>query len=340
MISILIWILLLSNIVFFATMLINGSPSNLISIRDRGLLYGDGVFRTLRVSNGQALHWSLHYQKLQHDCAAIGIRCPDFAQLSAELEVLLSQNSIGSARTTRDEDTPSPLVGEGWGEGDSERSTLSLTLPHQGGGDWLPESLQPKLEINNCAIKLIVTRGISTRGYAPATQTTSTHIWDVAPLPDYPAAWSTHGIKARLCQLRLSQQPRLAGIKHLNRLENVLAASEWNDTEIAEGLLMDADGNVIEGVRSNLFAVLSGTLTTPSLLGCGVAGIQRDRVISWANTNNVPLEIRTLSWEEVINAEELFIVNSLIGVWPIRELEQRHWKQFAMAHRVQLSLNV
>jgi 4-amino-4-deoxychorismate lyase len=265
-------------------MLVNGETGNLISIRDRGLLYGDGVFRTLRVSNGQAQHWPMHFQKLKHDCTELGIVCPDFSQLSAELEMLLSSQT-------------------------------------------------------DCAIKLIVTRGISTRGYAPSTQTTPTHIWDVAPLPDYPAAWATHGIKARLCQLRLSRQPRLAGIKHLNRLENVLAASEWNDTEIAEGLLTDTDGNVIEGVRSNLFAVLNGMLTTPSLLTCGVAGVQRDRVIVWANTNNVPLEIRALSWDEVINADELFIVNSLISVWPIRELEQRHWASFVMAHRLQQELS-
>ncbi len=265
-------------------MLVNGEPGNLISIRDRGLLYGDGVFRTMRVSNGQALHWPLHYQKLQHDCAALSISCPDFAQLSAELENLLS-NQL------------------------------------------------------DCAIKLIVTRGISTRGYAPSTQTTPTHIWDVAPLPDYPATWTTHGIKARLCHLRLSQQPRLAGIKHLSRLENVLAAGECSDAEIVEGLLMDADGNVIEGVRSNLFAVLDGALATPSLLGCGVAGIQRDRVIAWAKANNLPLEIRALNWDEVINADELFIVNSLIGVWPIRELEQSRWTDFVMTRQVQQGLS-
>ena len=264
-------------------MLVNGSPSNVISIRDRSLLYGDGVFRTMRAVNGQALHWQLHYQKLQHDCSALNIACPDFAQLSAELQNLLNDHPNG-------------------------------------------------------AIKIIVTRGINQRGYSPFTQFPPTHIWDVAPLPDYPNPSETHGIKARLCQIRLSQQPRLAGIKHLNRLENVLAASEWNDADIAEGLLMDTDGNVIEGVRSNLFAVLNDTLTTPSLLGCGVAGIQRDRVIAWANTNNVPLEIRTLSWDEIINADELFVTNSLIGVCPIRELEQCRWTDFAMAHHVQQAL--
>ncbi|PJC05226.1 MAG: aminodeoxychorismate lyase, partial [Gallionellales bacterium CG_4_9_14_0_8_um_filter_55_61] len=73
-------------------MRVNGESGNLISIRDRGLLYGDGVFRTLLVSEGQALHWPLHYQKLQHDCAALGITCPDFACLSAELAGLLAEH--------------------------------------------------------------------------------------------------------------------------------------------------------------------------------------------------------------------------------------------------------
>ena len=86
------------------------------------------------------------------------------------------------------------------------------------------------------------------------------------PLPDYPADWAIHGIKARLCQLRLGLQPRLAGIKHLNRLENVLAAAEWNDADVAEGLLMDAEGNVIAGTRSNLFVVSRGKLVTPICL--------------------------------------------------------------------------
>jgi 4-amino-4-deoxychorismate lyase len=264
-------------------MLVNGEPGNLISIRDRGLLYGDGVFRTLRVVQGQAQHWSLHYQKLLHDCTALGIRCPDYAQLSSELTQLLSQQT-------------------------------------------------------NCALKLIVTRGIASRGYAPNTATTPTHLWDASPLPNYPAAWTSEGIQARRCQLRLSQQPRLAGIKHLNRLENVLAASECSDANIAEGLLLDVDGNVIEGIRSNLFAVLHGTLTTPCLLACGVAGVQRDRVMAWAKTNSVPLETRALSWEEILHADELFIVNSLMGVCPIRELDTRRWTDFSMTWRVQQGL--
>ena len=265
-------------------MLVNGKPGNLISIRDRGLLYGDGVFRTLRATQGKAQHWLLHYQKLRHDCTALGIACPDVGLLSAELNDLLARHPNG-------------------------------------------------------VVKLIVTRGEGTRGYAPPDRAETTHLWDISPLPDYPADWAIHGIKARLCQLRLSQQPRLAGIKHLNRLENVLAAAEWNDAQlpdsgIAEGLLLDIDGNAIEGTRSNLFLVSQGELITPDLSRSGVAGVQRDRVITWSTQHNMPLQIRDVGLDEVLHADELFVVNSIIGLWPVRELEQRRWIGFPVAMQI------
>jgi 4-amino-4-deoxychorismate lyase len=265
-------------------MLVNGKPGNLIGIRDRGLLYGDGVFRTLRAIRGKAQHWPLHYQKLLHDCTALGIACPDVGPLSAELDGLLARHPDG-------------------------------------------------------VLKLIVTRGAGTRGYAPQHCANITHFWDIFPLPEYPFDWAIHGIKAQRCQLRLSQQPRLAGIKHLNRLENVLAAAEWNDArlldaEIAEGLLLDTDDNVIEGTRSNLFVVSEGELITPELSRSGVAGVQRDRVIDWSIKHNMPLQIRNVGLEEVLHADELFVVNSIIGLWPIRELEQRHWINFPVAMQI------
>lgn len=260
-------------------MLVNGVPGNLISIRDRGLLYGDGVFRTLRVSQGRAFDWPLHFEKLQHDCAALGIACPDFALLSSELEELLQSHPDG-------------------------------------------------------AVKLIVTRGSGARGYAPAGNTPPTRLWDVSPVPEYPAESATLGIKARVCHLRLSQQPRLAGIKHLNRLENVLAAAEAYDSEVGEGLLLDADGHVIEGTRSNLFLISRGELITPKLSACGVAGVQRDRVMAWADLHEVPVQVREVGLDELMKADEVFVVNSIIVLWPIRELEQRRWTTFPVAHRV------
>jgi 4-amino-4-deoxychorismate lyase len=266
-------------------MLVNGKQGNLISIRDRGFLYGDGVFRTLRVTQGKAQQWPLHYQKLQHDCAALGITCPDVGLLSDELNDLLTRHPNG-------------------------------------------------------VVKLIVTRGEGTRGYAPPACAEPMHLWDISSFPEYPADWVTHGIKAQLCRLRLSQQPRLAGIKHLNRLENVLAAAEWNDAQsgIAEGLLLDAKDNVIEGTRSNLFLVSQGKLITPDLSCCGVAGVQRDRVMAWATRHDMPLQVRDVELDEVLRADELFLVNSIIGLWPIRELEQCSWCTFPISAQIRHSL--
>lgn len=269
-------------------MLVNGIPGNSIDIRDRGLLYGDGVFRTLRAAHGKAQHWPLHYLKLQHDCHTLGIVCPDVALLSAELDEVLEQHPDG-------------------------------------------------------VVKLIVTRGAGTRGYAPSMQAASTRIWDVAPLPNYPPEYATAGIKARICRLRLGHQPSLAGIKHLNRLENVLAAAEWNDAQssdagIAEGLLLDTKGNIIEGTRSNLFLVSHGELVTPDLANCGVAGVQRERIMAWAAHHDVPLHVREVGLDEVMEADELFVTNSIIGLWPIRELEQRRWAAFPVAAQIRRNL--
>jgi len=266
-------------------MLVNGKKCDLISIRDRGLLYGDGVFRTIRASQGHALHWPLHYLKLQHDCAALGISCPDFALLSRELD------------------------------------ELALMQPE-------------------CVIKLIVTRGSGTRGFAPNILGEATRIWDVSTCPKFPKDWTDNGVKVRWCQLRLSHQPRLAGIKHLNRLENVLAAAESRDDDIAEGLLMDVKGNVIEGVRSNLFLVSHGRLITPDLSNCGVAGVQRERVMAWASENGIPVQVRSFLPDDVMEAEEIFLVNSIIGIWPVCELEQRRWEVFPITTRVREYLSV
>jgi len=255
-------------------MLINGVSGDLISIRDRGLLYGDGVFRTLKASGGHALHWPLHYQKLQHDCSALGITCPDFGCLSSELASLLCDHT-------------------------------------------------------DAVLKIIVTRGQGMRGYAPTIDAIPTHIWDVSPRPVYPDSLMREGVTLGLCTLRLSHQPRLAGIKHLNRLENVLAAAEC--TEVNEGLLLDVDGLVVEGVRSNVFLIKQGRLITPELSRCGVAGVQRDRAMHAARQIGMQVEVRAVGLDELHKADEVFLTNSVFGLWPVARLAGTVWTNFAGA---------
>lgn len=257
-------------------MLVNGVSGDSISTADRGLLYGDGVFRTLRVTGGQPQHWLRHYRKLQQDCAALDLPCPDAPLLLEELHRLIGSGADAVA-------------------------------------------------------KIIITRGTGARGYSPANPLTPTRIVSLAPFTPYPDEFYAQGVRLRVCNLRLAHQPRLAGIKHLNRLEQVLAAAEWDDAGIAEGLLLDMADNVIEGTRSNLFMVRGGALLTPDLSRCGVAGMQRERVLEWAATHNVPCRIAQFGLDELLAADELFLVNSIIGLWPVRELQHRAWSRFPVA---------
>jgi 4-amino-4-deoxychorismate lyase len=170
-------------------------------------------------------------------------------------------------------------------------------------------------------LKIIVTRGAGGRGYKPPEQPTPTRIVLLAPWPDYPAALAEQGVMVHLCDTRLGLQPKLAGIKHLNRLEQVLARNEWSDPAISEGLMCDSDGHVVEGVMSNLFVVRDGKLATPELSRCGVAGIMRGLILEAAARRRIDARIADLTLDDVRSADELFLTNSLIGLWPVRAFD-------------------
>jgi 4-amino-4-deoxychorismate lyase len=184
----------------------------------------------------------------------------------------------------------------------------------------------------DCVVKIIVTRGTGLRGYAPPAQRSSTRVIMASALPDMTSRDT--GVNVHLCALRLGYQPALAGIKHLNRLENVIARAEWNDAEIGEGLLCDQDGNAVSGTMSNLFVVEGATLLTPDLTRCGVAGITRQRVLDIAQCHAVPTSIEHISLQRVYNATEVFLVNSVIGVWPIMRLVHQTWVPGAVTEKV------
>lgn len=194
-------------------------------------------------------------------------------------------------------------------------------------------------QLPDCALRITVTRGSGGRGYAIPENAQSRRVVSANPLPEYPAHWPEQGINVRVCELRLSAQPRLAGIKHLNRLENVLARAEWSDPAIAEGLLLDETDNVIEGTRCNVFIVEDGALITPDLSRCGVAGVTRDLVIAAANHHRLYCRIAPVSRQQLEDATEILLVNSLIGVWPVAALGQRRWSDFKVAPLVRKWLN-
>lgn len=264
--------------------LINGAPCDTISVNDRGLLYGDGVFRTFLLRHGEMLQWHRHYAKLLNDCNTINLPCPAESLLQTELELLIRDEQEG-------------------------------------------------------VLKIIVTRGAAQRGYAPIPQPDVTRVLSLNPVPTYAEAFYRTGVRLHICKLRLGHQPRLAGVKHLNRLENVLAAAEWDDSDIAEGLLLDESGYVIEGVRSNIFMVKDGALITPNLSRCGVAGVQRERIIEWAALHGVACQSLDVTLDDLLHADEIFMVNSVIGLWPVRKMPGYNCEHHPVAHVIQDWLN-
>ena len=124
-----------------------------------------------------------------------------------------------------------------------------------------------------------------------------------------------------------------------DRSENVLAAAECSAPDIAEGILLDRENHVIEGTRSNLFWVQNGKLYTSDLAQCGVAGLQRDRVIEYAQQQGWACEIGNFKLSELFAADEIFVVNSLIGLWPVREMQGYSRTNFPVSLQIQEWLN-
>lgn len=174
-------------------------------------------------------------------------------------------------------------------------------------------------------IKLTLTRGSGKRGYAIPSVAQSLRIQQCFPPANYPQDHARKGIRLFPCVTRLARQPLLAGIKHLNRLEQVLARSEWADPQYAEGLVCDTQGLAVECTMSNLFARVGGAWLTPALTQCGVRGVMRDYLLDQMRAHGVRVEEVELDHSVLINASELFCCNSLYGVWPIIELAQHRW---------------
>ncbi|MFV1996422.1 MAG: aminodeoxychorismate lyase [Acidiferrobacterales bacterium] len=171
-------------------------------------------------------------------------------------------------------------------------------------------------------LKIILTRGAGGRGYRTDPELVPTRILSLAPWPHFPKDYRTEGIAMRLCDTRLSENRKLAGIKHLNRLEQVLARSEWHDSH-QEGLMLDQAGHVIEGTMSNIFIQVGNELRTPDLARCGVSGVMRNEILRYLSKAGIICRESRIDLEMVFSADALFVCNSLIGLWPVTSLDDK-----------------
>jgi 4-amino-4-deoxychorismate lyase len=166
-------------------------------------------------------------------------------------------------------------------------------------------------------IKLIVTRGVGERGYRAPRPCKPTRL--LLCEPRAPSTTPTT-VRVRLCDTRLSENPALAGLKTLNRLDAVLARSEWRDPRIQEGLMRDHAGLIVCGTMTNVFAAVRGRLITPVLDRCGVNGVMRRWVLQHARGSGVPVAEGRLRMSDLEKADEIFLTNAVVGIWSVRAL--------------------
>jgi len=250
---------------------INGVHTEYVSVMDRGLHYGDGLFETIACVDGKLQFWDDHIQRMGEGARALGIEFSSGLTFLNDIKALL------------------------------------------------------KDEFGRCVVKILLTRGggPGDRGYKyPAIQK-PTRIVIINEWPNH--ADSINEARVCLCAHPISVNARLSGIKHLNRLDNVLARNEWKD-EYDEGLMSDMNGNIIEGTMSNVFGIKNRNLYTPSLDRCGINGVIRKHIIDIGKSLNMSLHITNLSKDDLYSMDEVFITNSIIKIWPVTLINGKNIK--------------
>jgi 4-amino-4-deoxychorismate lyase len=178
-----------------------------------------------------------------------------------------------------------------------------------------------------------VARGYGTTGAEQPTRLTLRYGWE-----EEDPRLAAHGVRVRTAGLRLAESPALAGLKHLNRLEQVLARRESPATDFQEALMFSSGGRLISGIMSNVFVVQGGALRTPLLDRCGVAGIMRQVVLREARRAGIVAVEAELEGADLERTREIFLTSAVIGLRPVRELDGRACGPGAVTRELQRRL--
>lgn len=180
-------------------------------------------------------------------------------------------------------------------------------------------------------LKIIISRGAGGRGYAVPESPAPTRIVQIHGLPQDYLQHAREGIRVFKCKHPLSLNPALAGLKHLNRLDQVMASLEL-PAQFQEGLMCNAAGDLIEGIKSNVFMVIDGVLLTPELSQCGIAGVMRAEIMAQCKEySSLNVAQRQLGLEDLESASEVFLCNSVMGIWPVTQLQ---WNRATLNYKI------
>ncbi|HWU75944.1 MAG TPA: aminodeoxychorismate lyase [Rhodanobacter sp.] len=206
-----------------------------------------------------------------------------------------------------------------------------LRMPSPDPAQLWQEVLQVSEGMSRAAVRITVTRGAGERGYHLPSSPVPVRVVAAFAAPPMAAEAYAQGLCLRVCELRLAEQPLLAGIKHLNRLEQVLARAEWDDPAIADGVLRDSHDRVISATMANLFAVIDDELQTPALDHCGVAGVARAEVLAVCPQARAT----ELNLDDLSRASEIFLSSSMRGILPVRSLAAWHYRPGRVTRQLQ-----
>jgi len=181
------------------------------------------------------------------------------------------------------------------------------------------ELLQLVSDQKKGVVKIILTRGSGGRGYRPDPSCGINRILSFHSWPEINPEYYSKGIALYPCTTPVSSNSRLAGLKTLCRLEQVMAQSEFDEPDYAEGVMLDDNGMVIECSKTNIFIVSQDRLYSPSLKRSGIKGIMRDVIIDLAGRLGISFTETELDRSDLLKADEIFVCNSIIKIWPVRE---------------------
>lgn len=253
--------------------LINGKKQSKLSVSNRLVQFGDGLFETCLVVNGKLILAEQHFQRLEKGAERLQIN---------------------------------PVKRSVWLKDISKAVSLS--------------------KFDRAVVKIILSRGESERGYGFEKNIESTRLVIVSEEPKLPKDYDLS-----LCDSGYSVNQLLAEIKHCNRLEQILART---NLQAQDCIMLDPQGQVISVSQGNIFAVKNGVLLTPGLDQCGIEGTRRQVIIGLAKAHKISVEVCNLNVLELLECDEIFITNSVIGIKPIRKINEKSYSRHTTTNQL------
>jgi 4-amino-4-deoxychorismate lyase len=255
---------------------IDGQKQDMVSIFNRNMQYGDGLFETCIAADNQILFWPLHFSRLKIGCEKLNIN----------------------------------MIDEGLWLSDIKKAFEFSTK-------------------KNCIVKLILSRGNSLRGYAYKDDIEPVRIVIISEMyqPLFNKEFSLEYAKSGY-----HSNPQLAGIKHCNRLEQILARSNLSSNE---AIMLDEKENIISVTQGNIYYIFGNKLLTPKLDRCGVVGSRRSLILELAMSLKMEALESNISINQAQKADEVFISNSVIGIQPVHSIESYKLGKNPLTEKIQ-----